>query len=118
VPGSSPEQDRLKRLRDRQLAARDPQAKRNKLYKGIAARHRRAAQPFSIGRMWSEIPHRWRGVLYGLLLGTAAFIAVPIFWHSPWAAPCSGVSIPALGVLGFLLGRALDARDSLNELLR
>lgn len=118
MSGSGHEQERLKRLRDRQLAARDPQAKQKKLYRGIANRHRKAAKPFSFRQMWSEIPHMWRGALYGLTLGVLILILVPEFWDSVWAAPCAAGAIPFLGILGLLLGRALDARDSLRELMR
>ena len=114
----SNDQERLRRLRDRQLAARDPQAKQRKLHRGIAHRQRKSRQPFSLRQMCSEIPHMWRDAFYGLLVGALALAIVPAVWDSPWAAPCSAAAIPILAVLGLFIGRALDTRDEIKDLTR
>lgn len=114
----SDEQERLRRLRDRQLAARDPQTKQRELHHGIARRHRRSRQSFSLRQMWSEIPHMWRDAFYGLLVGVLALALVPSLWDSTWAVPCAAASIPILAILGFFIGRALDTRDEIKDLTR
>jgi len=112
------EQERLRRLRDRQLAARDPQNKARKLHGGIARKHRQAVEPFSLVRIWSEIPHVWRYAFYGFALGALGVAVVPLLWESPWAVPCAAVSALILAILGLFIGRAADTRDSLKELTK
>lgn len=118
MPDPTPEQERLRRLRDRQLAARDPHVKQRKLHRGIAARQRKARQPFSLRRMWSEIPKMWTGAFYGLVVGALALAIVPAVWDSVWATPCTAASIPLLAILGLLFGRAFDSRDELKDLIK
>ena len=118
MSGGSQEQERLRRLRDRQLAARDPHIKERKLQHGIAQRRRKAVQPFSIQRIWSEIPFIWRGSFYGMLVGALALAIVPLFVDSPLAVPCSAASIPILAIFGFFIGRAFDTREELKDLMR
>jgi hypothetical protein len=112
------EVERLKRLRDRQLQARDPHKKDRKLQRTISRRHRQAAEPFSVGRLWSEIPHRWKGILYGALLGVLLVVLLPQMVQSIWSTVFSLAAFPILVVLGFFIGRAMDARDSLRDLMR
>jgi hypothetical protein len=112
------DQERLRRLRDRQLSTRDPQAKQRQVHGRIAQKQRRSVEPFSIGRFWSEIPHIWRGAFYGLTLGVLLFLLVPLLWVSPWAVPCSAAVALMLSILGLLIGRAQDTRDSLKDLVR
>jgi VIT1/CCC1 family predicted Fe2+/Mn2+ transporter len=112
------EVERLKRLRDRQLQARDPYKRDRKLQRTISRRHRQAAEPFSLGRFWSEIPHRWKGLLYGAMLGVLIVVLLPLVVQSIWSTVFSIAAFPVLVVLGFFLGRAMDARDSLSDLMR
>ena len=116
---SSPQdQERLRRLRDRQLSARDPQRKQRQVHGRIARKRRQSFESFSLGRMWSEIPHIWKGAFYGLTLGVIAIALVPLVWVSPWALPCSAGAALMFSILGLLIGRAQDTRDSLKDLVR
>ena len=118
MPSGSQEQDRLKRLRDQQIATRDPLIKQRKLEHTIAQRHRRSVQAFSLGRIWSEIPHKWRGVFYGLVGGVLLVIVLPVVWASSWAVLCSAASIPILAIVGFFFGRAVDTKEEIKDLVR
>jgi len=112
------DQERLRRLRDRQLSARDPQTTQRAMHGQIARRQRRSVERFSVGRIWSEIPHIWKGAFYGLAVGAIAVAIVPTMWASPWAIPCSAGAAVMLIILGVLIGRAQDTRDSLKDLVR
>jgi hypothetical protein len=112
------DQERLRRLRDRQLISRDPQKKQRQLHGRIARKQRQSVESFSLGRMWSEIPHMWKGAFYGLTLGVLALALVPMLWVSPWALPCSAAVALMLSIMGFFIGRAQDTRDSLRDLVR
>lgn len=114
----NPDRDRLKRLRDAQLAARDPQVKQRKLQRTIAEKHRRAARPFTWGKFWSEIPHRWRGVLFGGLIGVLITVGLPFILPQPWATLLAALALLFCAIFGFLLGRAIDTRENLKDLVQ
>jgi len=113
------EQERLKRLRERQLAARDPhkqQQKREQIY--VQREKRIASKKTTFTEMWRDIPHTIKGPLYGLVAGLAIFILLPNFWNSTWTFTVSlGVSL-ILIILGYLIGRAVQTREDLKELTR
>jgi hypothetical protein len=112
------DQERLQRLRDRQLASRDPQKHQRRMHGQIARRQRRSVESFSLGRIWSEIPNFWKGAFYGLTFGVLVLVLVPSVWASLWAIPCSaGVAVMST-ILGLLIGRAQDTRDSIKDLVR
>ncbi len=69
-------------------------------------------------RIWSEIPHKWKGVFYGLIGGVLLLVVLPSFWSSPWATLVPIIPVPFFAFLGFLFGRAAGARDELNDLMR
>lgn len=112
------EQERLRRLRDQQLAARDPLVKQREFQRTSAQRERNAQSPYSLGRMWKDIPHAWKGFFFGLLLGCLALLVIPNFWISPWAVPCSASLIVVFGLIGMVFGRAFDTRDDIKDLMR
>lgn len=114
----TPDRDHLRRLRDAQLATRDPQIKQRKLQRTIAEKHRRAARPFTWGRFWSEVPYRWRGVLFGGLVGVLLAVALPLILPSPWGTIFAAVAFFFCATCSFLLGRAIDARENLKDLVR
>ena len=118
MPTGNQEQERLKRLRDRQLADRDPLVKQRQFQRTSAQKERRARKPYSLGQMWGDIPHAWKGAFYGLLLGTAVLIILPTYWISSWAFPCAAASIIIFAVMGVIIGRAFDTRDEIKKLIR
>jgi hypothetical protein len=112
------EQERLRQLRERQLADRDPLIKQRQFQRNSAQRERRVRKPVTLAGMWREIPNAWKGFFYGVLLGTMILIILPLLWISPWAIPCAAISIVIFGIFGVVVGRAMDARDSINDLMR
>lgn len=114
----SSDQERLRQLRDRQLAARDPQTGQRRLQREISARRRRSTESFSLGKIWSETPAIWKGGAFGFGLGVVAVALLPMVWSSPWALPCAATATLFLTILGLLIGRAFDTRNSLRDLLR
>jgi hypothetical protein len=118
MPGSNPEQERLKRLRERQLTDRDPLVKQRQFQRSSAQREKKLKKPYPLGKMWKDIPHAWKGFFYGLVLGTAVFLVVPMFWLSPWAFPCSVAAIVVFALFGIVVGRAIDTRENIKDLIR
>lgn len=118
MPNNDRELERLKRLRESQLADRDPLVKQRQFQQASAQREKRSKKPYSLGKMWKDIPHAWKGFFYGALLGTVVLLIVPIFWVSPWAIPCSAIAIVVFAIFGVMLGRAIDTRENIKNLMR
>jgi len=118
MPGSDQELERLRRLRERQLADRDPLVKQRQFQRMSAQREQMYKEPYSIGKMWSDIPHAWKGFFYGAVLGTTVLLVLPLFWFSAWTIPCSAGAIVLFSIFGVLLGRAIDSREKIKDLLR
>ncbi len=107
--------DRLRRLRERQLRDRDPLAKQRRQDREIARKQQRMRQAFSLGRMWADVPRRWRGAFVGLLLGLLILLAAPSLMAAPWAT-CLGVgAVPFAALIGFLIGRYQDTMDEIRD---
>jgi len=109
------DRERLQRLREKQISARDPHAKQRKVEAKVAARRRTTVKRFSL-RMLSEIPHKYVWALVGAVLGVLVIIILPFFWPDPRAYLVALVALLFLVAVGYVLGRALDARDELRDL--
>ncbi len=118
MAGDRSEIERLKRIRERQLAARDPGKKQRELQQTITHKHRRAAQPFSIGRMWAEVPKRWKGAVFGSVFGVIAVIVLPLFMDPTQGTALGFALLGFMALIGFLVGRARDAQDDIKDLIR
>jgi hypothetical protein len=118
MSNGNPEQERLRRLRERQLADRDPNVKQREFQQMSARRERKLDKSYSLGRMWADIPHTWKGFFYGVAIGTGLLIILPFFISASWVVPCASISIVLFGVFGLLLGRAVDAREEIKDLTR
>jgi hypothetical protein len=112
------EQEKLRRLRERQLTDRDPTVKQREFQRMSAHRERQQDKSYSLGRMWADIPHTWKGFFYGVTLGTILLIILPLFLTASWVIPCAAISIVLFGIFGLLLGRAVDTRDEIKDLMR
>jgi hypothetical protein len=115
----SNEQERLKRLRERQLTDRDPHVKQRQFQRTAALKERKArGRRYSLGEAWRTIPHIYRSPFIGLLLGLVVLLILPSLWDSPWAFWTS------LGVTGFFLlvgvltGRAQDVNEILKDSIK
>ncbi len=112
------EQERLRRLRERQLAERDPLVKQRRLQQYTAQRERQANKPLNLQEMWADIPKVWRGTLFGLVAGVIALVVVPIFWTSTLALLCVAAGTLVAVIFGVVVGRTLDFRDELKHLTK
>jgi hypothetical protein len=118
------ELERLKRLRERQLQARDPLVKKRELQRRLAAQQRRARrqQPSLMGifgDMLADIPARWKGIVVGALLGTVVSIVLALVnVDAIWVLLVWLVGGLFLAVGGFIIGRAFDWRDEVRDEFR
>lgn len=119
MPGNDQELERLKRLRERQLTDRDPHVKQRQFQRTTTARERRLSkQSYSLGKMWKDVPHVWKGFFYGLVLGTLVLLILPFLWISPWAIPSAIIALVVFTIFGVVVGRAIDTRENIKNLIR
>jgi len=114
----NPEVERLIRIRDKQLQARDPQKKISKTQHNISKRYRRSHKPVTAKSVFSDIPKKWMGFVIGLFLGFFVLILLPSFVDSS-STDLIGFGVMAiLGFLGLVIGQAADAKSELEDLIR
>jgi hypothetical protein len=113
------EQERLKRLRDRQLGDRDPQVKQRQIQRTITRKERKArGKGLTLKEAWEDVPQRMRGLAIGLLVGTILIFFLPSVWDSPWAIWVGVIAAVILVVLGVVIGNSLDLRDDLRDFMK
>ena len=113
----TPEQERLVRLRERQLSVRDPHEKQRKFQQFAAERERKRDDSETLGEMWATIPSVWKGGLYGLVAGGLLALLLQRYWISPWATPVSIILVIVLVLVGVTIGRAIDLRNEIKKQL-
>ena len=114
----SDEQEQLKRLRERQLAARDPLVKVRKGQQHSAERERKRDRSVSLIQAWQDIPRVWRSVFWAVLISGVATGILSSLLDTLWSI-LGGILI-AVVYLSFaiLIGNALDARDEIKRLTK
>jgi len=115
---SNQEQERLRRLRKRQLADRNPNVKQQQFQRMSAQRERKRDKSYSLGRAWNDIPHVWKGSLYGLFLGLLIILVLPYFWDSSWTFIVSILATIITTMFGAIVGNAIDSREEIKNLMR
>jgi hypothetical protein len=113
------EQERLKRLRDRQLTDRDPQVKQKQIQRTITGRERKArSKRLTLGEAWRTLPQTYRNPIIGLLVGTCITFILPAVWDSKWAVWVGVIVTILLVAFGAILGHSLDLRDDLKDFMK
>jgi uncharacterized membrane protein YraQ (UPF0718 family) len=113
----TPEQERLMRLRERQLSVRDPQEKSRKFNRMAAERERNRDDSETLGEMWATIPSVWKYGLFGFLIGGGLAFLLQRYWISTWATPVSIILAIGILLMAITIGRAIDLRDSIKKQL-
>ena len=112
------ESERFRRIRDKQIAARDPMVKVHKLDRSVSQKQRRMREGFSIARMWADIPKTWRYALVGGLVGLVVLLVLPRFVPAPWGVLGGVGAMIFLIILGLSLGNYEDSRDEVKHLVK
>jgi VIT1/CCC1 family predicted Fe2+/Mn2+ transporter len=114
---SNDEQERLKRLRDRQIAARDPQAKERKISYKVSQRRKSTYRQTTVGDLFKSVPYRWVYMLVGVLLGGAAFILIVFILPQAWDKYLGLIVLVILAIFGFIIGSSIDWREDIKRKL-
>ena len=112
---SNQEQERLRRIREQQLQARDPLAKQKKFQQHTSKKVKRMQKSFSLAGAWKDIPHVIKSPFYGLVAGVLLLVILPRVWENPNATLVAGVATAIFVVFGLTLGNALDIRDEMRD---
>ncbi|GAB4574326.1 MAG: hypothetical protein Kow0077_20310 [Anaerolineae bacterium] len=118
---SDQERERLQRLRDRQLQARDPGAPVKVKWKGGQP----TRQEPLLTAIWRTLPGRGKGLLFGFLFGvvfsivvTNAITAVVAGWELEGVPPtligalCGGAFFVVSMAVGMIIGKATEDEDT------
>ena len=99
------DKDRIRRIRESQLAARDPGSSKIPGYDWAkhAAKPKPKPKPLLLD-LWDILPSRWKGAFYGVILG--AILGVILLFVLPGELRVLAL-IPVLiaGIIGMVLGR-------------
>ena len=111
--------ERLQRLRDRQLDARDPQTHQKNIQRIISQkRGSNAAKRITFKDVIDAIPYKWRGVTLGAALGIAIWIILTVLVAAAWIDLAGLAAIAILAIAGFIFGQAFDTREELKDLVK
>jgi Flp pilus assembly protein TadB len=110
------ERERLRRLRDRQLQARNPQRADARVMRQVAKRRGRRQRKVTPADMVRELPYKWRGLFLGVIIGMFIWLLLYALVEGAWVDLVGLASIVVLAFLGFALGQAFDVRDELKRL--
>ena len=100
--------ERIQRIRDQQIRARDPRAHDRKRQQKVSAR--RSEKKFSFQDLLRSIPTKWWGMIIGGIIGLVAAIVLnkAIEAEASWMEYVGYVIVLAGIVLGRGVGAAMD----------
>jgi VIT1/CCC1 family predicted Fe2+/Mn2+ transporter len=108
--------ERLRRIREQQLRARDPLSKQKKSGQKITTRRRQQRQTFSF-RDLLDVPYQVKGAIIGALIGVTFWLALPLVVTASWTDVAGLLSILFLTILGVIIGQAIDLREEIKDLI-
>jgi len=103
------ELERLRRIREQQLRARDPTVKDKAFYGRVSAR--RKQDKLTLGGILKDFEAKWLWMFAGGIIGLVAAVVLVLTVTAEWA-PLVAVAIIFAGLaIGRLLGAVMDWRD-------
>jgi F0F1-type ATP synthase assembly protein I len=108
--------ERLRRIREQQLRARDPKAKQRKSSRKVAMRRHKQRQAFTF-RDLLDVPYAVKGAIIGALIGILLWLGLPMVVTASWTDVIGLLSIPFLTIIGIIFGQAIDLREEIKDLV-
>jgi hypothetical protein len=112
------ESERLKRLRDKQVDARDPLRNERKFQRNMSVKEQRMRKPINLLEDWRNIPYVIKVPLFMLLAGIIGTIILVRVWDWEYAIYVGSGATLGLAIFGAVLGNALDLREDIKKHLR
>jgi hypothetical protein len=109
------ELERLQRIRNQQLQARDPLKKERKKQDHITHQFK-SREKYTVSQGMKEVKHKWKGLMIGLIVGLAIWIGLAAFVQTSWVDLAGIIAIVICPLLGFILGSSFDWRDELRDI--
>jgi len=108
--------ERIQRIRERQLAARDPKAKERAVQRKVAARYKK--EPITVQDVVANIPAKWWGTIIGAIIGFILALVLDQILHVKlvridafWVEYMWYMLVVFLAVMGRSLAMAMDWSD-------
>ena len=111
--------ERIQRIRDQQIRARDPRARARKRQQKVSARY--GEPKFSFQDLLRSIPAKWWGMIIGGIIGlvVAVVLSRAIETEASWMEYVAYVIVLAGIVLGRGVGMAMDwSEEDYKKLVR
>jgi dolichol kinase len=105
----------LKRLKDNQIAQRDPGIKVRKLGQNYTQRYRNR-KVVKLGEWLGGLSHKVKGLLIGLLIAFGLWLGLASFFQGDWIDIVGIVSLILCPLLGLIIGNSFDIRDKLRDI--
>jgi predicted phage tail protein len=112
------EAERLKRLREKQLQARDPLAGERKFQKNSSAKEKRMQKPFSLKEDWHNVPYVAKIPMFALIVGIIGTAILVRVWVTPYTIYIGAAATAGLIIFGAVLGNAIDLRENIKKTLK
>jgi hypothetical protein len=116
------ELERLMRLRERQIQARDPKAKEKKIQAKVTARRRKLRRSrntsfqYMIQDMLRDMSYKFWGIIIGAVLGTIVSIVLALLLEDIVMVAVLGLVITLVLILvGFIFGHSFDWRAEVTD---
>lgn len=106
--------ERLRRLREKQLGARDPHVKQRQTARHVATQHKKR-QKFRLDQLLGDLSHKWQGLLLGLFTGLLLAVLLTIFVTASWVNLVAVLLIVGSTVIGLIFGASFDWRDDMRN---
>lgn len=103
---SDKERERIQRIRDQQIKARDPGQKVNVQWKDESAKK----QGSLVKEIFGVFPGKVKGAVVGLVIGIIFYFIIQLVLPVEWKALCGLLVILVCLILGMILGNTMDHR--------
>ncbi len=109
--------ERLKRIRDRQIQLRDPQAKDREVQHRVASRYKKPE--LTVKSIIKDIPGKWMGTILGAIVGIIIAVALNLAldFEAAWMEYAIYLIVAICAAMGRALGAAMDWREEDHEKL-
>jgi uncharacterized membrane protein YcjF (UPF0283 family) len=112
------ESERLKRLRDKQVQARDPMVKERKYQREMSVKEKRMQKPINLAEDWGNIPYVIKAPLFGLIFGVIGTVVLVNLWSWQYAVYVGAGATVLLMIFAAIVGNALDLREDIKKHLK
>ena len=111
--------DRIKRIREQQIAARDPTKKEKQMQHNIAQKYRRVkSQERPVKDAWDAMSNIWKGMIFGAILGFILMMAIPFIIGGRAGGLLGLACLPIMIVLGMVIGSSMQWRKNMRNQIK